>query len=212
MSLEREGFFNTLPEKNVRGLELGVWDWSTVGLGFGVWDWSTEWGSEFGLGLPCCSHLTVCHFWTFLAVVAALPSPGGQEREKKRQSARERERERERDRGRGRVQHVVVRGSAILHPFGPLGSSGSQHTRTPELVLEKGHASFRITSSPPLCRGSRQKPAKGYPQPRLVYRLEHLTVDRFVYRLGFGVRGLGFRVGLPIGVFGWSPDWGLGLL
>ena len=34
-------------------------------------------------------------------------------------------------------------------PFGPLGSSRSQHRRTPELVLQKSHASFRITFRPP---------------------------------------------------------------
>ena len=34
-------------------------------------------------------------------------------------------------------------------PLGPLGSSSSQHRRTPELVLQKSHASFRITYLPP---------------------------------------------------------------
>ena len=37
-------------------------------------------------------------------------------------------------------------------PFGPLGSSSSQHRRTPEIVVWKGHASFRITSAPPVHR------------------------------------------------------------
>ena len=37
-------------------------------------------------------------------------------------------------------------------PLGPLGSSSSQHRRTPEIVLLKGHASFRITSGPPVQR------------------------------------------------------------
>ena len=32
--------------------------------------------------------------------------------------------------------------------LGPLGSSSFQNRRTPEIVLLKGHASFRITSSP----------------------------------------------------------------
>ena len=36
------------------------------------------------------------------------------------------------------------------HPLGPVGSSSSQHRRTPEIVLEKGHASFWIKSSPPV--------------------------------------------------------------
>ena len=39
-----------------------------------------------------------------------------------------------------------------MHPvnlLGPLGPSSSQHRRTPELVLQKRHASFRITFSPP---------------------------------------------------------------
>ena len=44
----------------------------------------------------------------------------------------------------------------LLHPSGSSGSASSQHRWTPELVLYKGHASFRITSSPPpLYRGSR---------------------------------------------------------
>ena len=34
--------------------------------------------------------------------------------------------------------------------LGPLDSSSSQHRRTPELVLQKDHASFRITSGPPV--------------------------------------------------------------
>ena len=37
-------------------------------------------------------------------------------------------------------------------PLGPLGSSSSKHRRTPEIVLQKDHASFRITSSPPVKR------------------------------------------------------------
>jgi hypothetical protein len=41
----------------------------------------------------------------------------------------------------GEVQRVARR----KHPLGPLGSSSSQHRRTPELVLQKSHASFRIT-------------------------------------------------------------------
>ena len=36
-----------------------------------------------------------------------------------------------------------------LRPLGPLGSSRSQHRRTPMFFLWKGHASFRITSGPP---------------------------------------------------------------
>ena len=32
---------------------------------------------------------------------------------------------------------------------GPLGSSSSQHGRTPKLVLQEEHASFRITFRPP---------------------------------------------------------------
>ena len=38
---------------------------------------------------------------------------------------------------------------ALDHPLGPLGSSSSQHRRTLELVLQKSHASFRITFRPP---------------------------------------------------------------
>jgi len=34
---------------------------------------------------------------------------------------------------------------AVTRPLGPLGSSSSQHRWTPELVLQKSHASFRIT-------------------------------------------------------------------
>ncbi|KAJ1480681.1 hypothetical protein T484DRAFT_1956065 [Baffinella frigidus] len=37
----------------------------------------------------------------------------------------------------------------ITCPLGPLGSSSSQHRRTPELVLQESHASFRITFRPP---------------------------------------------------------------
>ncbi|KAJ1470919.1 hypothetical protein T484DRAFT_3566487 [Baffinella frigidus] len=38
-----------------------------------------------------------------------------------------------------------VLGPYGIRPLGPLGSSSSQHRRTPELVLQKRHASFRIT-------------------------------------------------------------------
>ena len=34
--------------------------------------------------------------------------------------------------------------------LGPSGSSSSQHRRTPGIILLKDHASFRITSGPPL--------------------------------------------------------------
>ena len=37
-------------------------------------------------------------------------------------------------------------------PLGPLGSSSSQHRRTPELVLWKDHTSFQFTSAPPVQR------------------------------------------------------------
>ena len=50
-------------------------------------------------------------------------------------------------------------------PLGPSGSSSSQHRRTPELILQKGHASCQVTFSPPRCRGSRQKPT-----PKVVSR------------------------------------------
>ena len=43
---------------------------------------------------------------------------------------------------------LVCTPTEAVCPFGPLGSSSSQHRRTPELVLLKGPASFRITSSP----------------------------------------------------------------
>jgi len=69
--------------------------------------------------------------------------------------------------GRGGVSHEqgtpVLTQHRLCSPLVPLGSSSFQHRRTPELVLQKSHASFRITFSPPRCRGSRQKPAKGYP-------------------------------------------------
>ena len=48
-------------------------------------------------------------------------------------------------------------------PLGPLGSSSSLQRRTPELVLQKGHASFRITSSPPA--GHRGLPPLLHPTP-----------------------------------------------
>ena len=37
-------------------------------------------------------------------------------------------------------------------PLGILGHLSSKHRRTPEIVLSKGHASFRITSSSPVQR------------------------------------------------------------
>ena len=40
-------------------------------------------------------------------------------------------------------------------PLGPLGSSSSQHRRTPEIVLQKGHASFRITGDSALFDSAR---------------------------------------------------------
>ena len=46
------------------------------------------------------------------------------------------------------VQHLP--GVVTLCPLGPLGSSSSQHRRTPEIVLKKDHDSFRITSDPPV--------------------------------------------------------------
>ena len=54
------------------------------------------------------------------------------------------------------ICHQLLGKHVIL---GPLGFSSSQHRRSPELLLQKGHASFRITPSPPpLYRGSRQPP------------------------------------------------------
>jgi hypothetical protein len=41
----------------------------------------------------------------------------------------------------------ILQGYLTQNPSGRLGSSSSQYRRTPELVLQKGHASFRITSS-----------------------------------------------------------------
>ena len=47
--------------------------------------------------------------------------------------------------------HVIPVPSSCLPqlqgPVGPSGSPSSQHRRTPELVLQKSHASFRITKS-----------------------------------------------------------------
>eukprot|EP00290_Baffinella_frigidus_P009741 CAMPEP_0180138960 /NCGR_PEP_ID=MMETSP0986-20121125/13242_1 /TAXON_ID=697907 /ORGANISM="non described non described, Strain CCMP2293" /LENGTH=79 /DNA_ID=CAMNT_0022080959 /DNA_START=242 /DNA_END=477 /DNA_ORIENTATION=- len=42
--------------------------------------------------------------------------------------------------------------------LGPLGSSSSHHRRTPELVLQKGHASFRMTSRRAILRNTFQCP------------------------------------------------------
>ena len=42
----------------------------------------------------------------------------------------------------------LLPGVVTLCPSGPLGYSSSQHRRTPEIVLKKDHASFRITSDP----------------------------------------------------------------
>ena len=41
-------------------------------------------------------------------------------------------------------------GLLVNDPLGPSGSLSSQHRRTPEIVLEKGHAPFWITSSHPV--------------------------------------------------------------
>ncbi|KAJ1473894.1 hypothetical protein T484DRAFT_3304412 [Baffinella frigidus] len=49
-------------------------------------------------------------------------------------------------------------------PLGPLGSSSSHDRRTPELILQKGHASFRITSSPPVQRIAAETGSRGSPQ------------------------------------------------
>ena len=56
---------------------------------------------------------------------------------------------------KARDQRVALRWARFLFrllgapgPLGPLGSSSTQHRRTPELVQRKGQASFRITSSP----------------------------------------------------------------
>jgi hypothetical protein len=56
----------------------------------------------------------------------------------------------------------------FFRSLGPLVSASSQHRRTPEIVLQKGHASFRITSSPPLQRIAAE-PAKGYPQSGMCF-------------------------------------------
>ena len=43
----------------------------------------------------------------------------------------------------------MVKGTGLMvDPLGPLGSSSSQHRRTPNIVLWRDHDSFRITSSP----------------------------------------------------------------
>jgi len=56
------------------------------------------------------------------------------------------------------LSHIVSTRETLiglaLDPSGPLGSSSSQHKRTPELVLQKDHASFRITSPPTHCEHS----------------------------------------------------------
>ena len=51
-------------------------------------------------------------------------------------------------------QHLVSRFAfmGIVYPSGPLGSSITQHRRTPGFFLDKGCAFFRITSGPPIQR------------------------------------------------------------
>ena len=51
-------------------------------------------------------------------------------------------------------------GRVFCLPLGPLAFSSFQHRRTPELVLQKDYASFRITSGPPVQRIA-VEPAKG---------------------------------------------------
>jgi hypothetical protein len=50
-------------------------------------------------------------------------------------------------------------------PLGALGFSSFQHRRTPEVVLQKSHASFRITFRPrPGAEDRGKHRLKGYPQ------------------------------------------------
>ena len=56
--------------------------------------------------------------------------------------------------GNSSVAYLVIRSRNLecgepRCPLGPLGSSSSQQRRTPGLVLQKSHASFRITFRPP---------------------------------------------------------------
>jgi len=79
--------------------------------------------------------------------------------------------------------------------LGPLGSSSSQHRRTPELVLQRSHASFRITFRPP---GAEDRTHPGDPATFLepshqLLRTVYLPTERSV-RNGFMVYGLEFRV------------------
>jgi hypothetical protein len=46
-------------------------------------------------------------------------------------------------------------------PLGPLGSFNSHHRRTPERILQKGRASFRITSDPPVQKDRGRNRLKG---------------------------------------------------
>ena len=46
----------------------------------------------------------------------------------------------------------------------PSGSSSFKHRRTPELALQKSHASFRNTFRPPGAEDRGRNPLKRYPQ------------------------------------------------
>ena len=74
------------------------------------------------------------------------------------------------------------------NPLGPLGSSSSQHMRTLELVLQKSHASFWITFSPP---GANPKP--------LTRLADYYGVDM----PGVRCKCVNFGAGKSPG----SPDW-----
>ena len=63
-------------------------------------------------------------------------------------------------------------------PLGPLGSSSSQHRRTPELVLQKSHASFRITFRPPSAEDHGRNRLKGDPQPGIWHLLAFVDFVR----------------------------------
>ena len=57
----------------------------------------------------------------------------------------------------------ALQAALALGPSGPLGSSSSQHRRTLEVVLQKSHASFRITSGLPVERSAESGSRGGCP-------------------------------------------------
>ena len=73
---------------------------------------------------------------------------------------------------------LLVRGrnAGMGNALGPLGSSSSQHKRTPKLVLQKSNASFRVTFRPPGAE-DRSKNRTGYPQSFRSFRFFELPTE-----------------------------------